>query len=105
MNFDPDVEHIFSIYPWPGNVRELENCVEYAVNVRAGSGIITRENLPLSLRNYSEKEIQEVKDGKLDQSKRDLIALTLQKNNYNIQKTARELGCARSTIYRNLKNR
>ena len=46
---DDDAVKKLTEYDWPGNVRELENVIERAI-VLAGSGVITSDVLPSSLR-------------------------------------------------------
>lgn len=104
MDFSPEVEQVFTNYSWPGNIRELENCVEFAFNISGDKDIITVDNLPASLQNNNSVYLDASQD-KLFLSKQQLISETLRKNNYNIQKTAREINCARSTIYRYIKKK
>ncbi|BCV23995.1 sigma-54-dependent Fis family transcriptional regulator [Gelria sp. Kuro-4] len=49
LELSPAAVQALAGHTWPGNVRELENCVEYAVNVAAGSSI-TPADLPTYLR-------------------------------------------------------
>lgn len=100
-------------YSWPGNVRELENVLERSwviarTNgadritedaVRAYQGI--EEELTGNEGDHAE-ETAPVKTS-IDDTEKVLIKDVLEKNNGNIQATAKELGIARNTLYRKIK--
>ncbi|MFH1130974.1 MAG: sigma 54-interacting transcriptional regulator [Pseudomonadota bacterium] len=94
-------------HDFPGNVRELMNIVEYAFVLCPG-GLILVEHLP-------EKFVQTYKGKKLDKAAKqtvnkladveaDLISETLKKNNFHRQKTAKELGISKTTLWRKIKH-
>ncbi len=86
-------------YTFPGNVRELENAIEHAF-VMCHNDTITPEHLPLNISNNGKcvNGITPVK-----KHEKDVIAETLERNQFNRNLTARELGVHRSTLWRKLK--
>jgi len=86
------------LYDWPGNVRELQNAIERGV-VIAKSRIMGPEELPIFRREKSM-----VREGKsLKDIEKEHIIDILDKNNWNISKSARILEIDRSTLYSKLK--
>ncbi|HCE6398833.1 TPA: sigma-54-dependent Fis family transcriptional regulator [Pseudomonas putida] len=84
---------------WPGNIRQLEQSIRLAVALAEIGNVILPEHFPglagasckletKSLKYFEKKKIQDVLDA----------------NQGNIKETARQLGIARGTIYRRLKN-
>lgn len=103
-------------YPWPGNVRELENVIERSrvMATAMGSSAITKDVI-LKYRGinefYSNSQDtklsteqmllkSETKD--LDTLEKEEIEKVLIKYNWNVQKSAKELGIARNTLYRKI---
>ena len=84
-------------YDWPGNVRELRNCIQRAI-IMASSNIITeqdlglKQNSPAILCNHVQNNIDV----------NNLVKL-INRNNYNISASARELNISRTTLYRLIK--
>ncbi len=89
-------------YNWPGNIRELENIIERAVLINQ-SGIITPADLPSDkvLPHHAPGTLTEV--GTLQEAERKHIQRTLEKNNWNITKTAEMLKIDRTTLYAKIK--
>ncbi len=95
------VTELFLQYPWPGNVRELQNAIEYAINMEQSS-VITYENLPLQLREFSKNNaITGLRDLEREEIRKalDLFGWT---EEGKIQ-AARHVGISRSTIYRRIR--
>jgi two-component system response regulator AtoC len=86
---------------WPGNVRELENAVERAVVVCKSSYIFPRD-LPASVRKLREDMLFHDHMSLTDVEKRHILSV-LQKNEWQIKKSAEELGIDRSTLYAKMK--
>jgi PAS domain S-box-containing protein len=90
-------------HDWPGNIRELENVIEssYVLCTGAAIGI---EHLPRELTarasgaegHSSMKVIRETQEA-------EAIRRALERNDYNRQAAARELGIHKSTLFRKLK--
>jgi len=82
------------LYEWPGNIRELENAIERAVVVSRKRKILP-EDLPIFQPEY----ICVSSDKTLAGIEKDHITRVLHENDWNISKTAKELGIDRSTLY------
>jgi transcriptional regulator with PAS, ATPase and Fis domain len=91
-------------YDYPGNVRELENIIEHAF-ARTRGHIITENKLPLYLREYKVSVPQNggaVKNCKdLEESAKILQAL--QRNHWNRELAAKQLGISRTTLWRRMR--
>ena len=105
-----DVMGELSRYNWPGNVRELENVIEHAVAL-VKERIITREDLPLHLRQAMEVEDpEEGRDSAFDLARkgyeeavRHLYLEALRVEGGDVVRAANLLGVSRATLYRRLK--
>ncbi|MCF7918445.1 MAG: sigma 54-interacting transcriptional regulator [Candidatus Cloacimonetes bacterium] len=88
---------------WHGNVRELENVIEHAF-VLCQSHEIKIEHLPGKLSGGTLKPVekQDFREA-LMKTEREILLLALERNEFNRQKTAAELGIHQATLYRKLK--
>ena len=102
-------EFLINLYQWPGNVRELQNILEHTVLFCLNDTIMI-EDLPQSIQknvmynsqwsrsrsfNVNQKEFSSCHE------KKSLLSL-LQESGGNLSATARQLGVARTTLYRHL---
>ncbi|TWT32355.1 Transcriptional regulatory protein ZraR [Posidoniimonas corsicana] len=94
-------------YGWPGNVRELQNVVERSALLGKGEMIDTID-LPPEMRvgggltapaSFSGKTLKEALEG----PERQIIREVLEKNDWNRNQTADELGINRTTLYKKMK--
>ena len=87
-------------YQWPGNIRELDNVCERALLV-SPDGVIRVEHLPdhISNRKIPNKTL----GVSLEKANHEIIKRALANNHGNISKTAKELGIARTTLYRQIR--
>lgn len=83
-------------YHWPGNIRELANALERAV-VSSRNNVITTEDLPSAISGSEDRETLENRS--LSSLERKHIELILDSNDWNITKSARQLGIDRVTLY------
>lgn len=97
---EPRAEEALLAYPWPGNLRELKHAIERACILASGP-LLTRAALfedvppepgwppdtPDSLSAY------------LEQCERSYIARTLERNQWQIARTAAELGISRKNLW------
>ena len=94
----PAAAALLEVYPWPGNVRELIATLRRAV-VLANSHEIQVADLGLESPVVLPRPA-----GALPHSRtpveRERLRAALELNNYNISKTANELGVSRLTVYR-----
>ncbi len=104
--FAPDALEAMLNYSWKGNVRELRNVVERLMIMAEGE-VITRKDLPEPVRGEpgvslpDPATINTLKDFR-DLAEKDFIVAKLQKNNWNISQTAREIDTPRSNLYKKL---
>jgi sigma-54 dependent transcriptional regulator, acetoin dehydrogenase operon transcriptional activator AcoR len=91
---------VMRTYHWPGNVRELENCIERALLISEGSAL---QKEHLSMR--PQKRASDFPSGpaSLRQGYKEMIEGTLNRCGGNVTMAVRELGIARSTLYRKMK--
>lgn len=104
MTFSKKVLELFSNYPWPGNVRELKNLVQRLAILTNGPEI-GLEYLPLEIQNQGAKKVSNEKDFKSarTQFEKEYIQERLETNNFNVSKTAQELGLDRTALHRKIK--
>lgn len=93
-------------YEWKGEVRELENIIERAI-IFAKNEFITVEDLPQSMHLLKDILIPE-KPGSLDdfikKVERGFILKSLETNNFDKDKVAKQLNLGLSTLYRKIKD-
>ncbi|MDX8382863.1 MAG: sigma-54 dependent transcriptional regulator [Ghiorsea sp.] len=110
--FSSDVVSLLQAYEWPGNVRELRNYVERCHILCAGQTLELDTMLPLDatqqqLPTYTAVPDDSVLlDGFHDARKRfekSYIIHHLEKNEWNVSKTATDIGMERSQLHRKIK--
>ncbi len=94
-------------YDWPGNVRELKNVIERLV-VLSMNGEIGLEDIPEEIRNKKRKgastalaTVRSLSDAKKEFEEQFIIK-ALERNEWNVTKTAEELKLARKNLYKKL---
>jgi PAS domain S-box-containing protein len=85
-------------YPYPGNVRQLENIIQHALIMAHGSKILP-QHLPENIKVSEAKSYDE----SISEMEKQMIEITLKKNNGNISLTSKKLGIGRTTLYRKIK--
>jgi len=83
---------------WPGNVRELENAIERAVVVGKQRSI-----LPQDLPIFSSEHHPGLLANSLKEIEKVHIISIIDRNKWNISKSAEILGIDRSTLYSKIK--
>lgn len=103
-----------SAYKWPGNVRELKNIIE-RLAIMTQDDVIDTTALPTEIRAAAQSE-DGVKSGNLlasdysdlkearEHFEKEFIRSKLIENNWNISKTAEEIGLERSNLHRKIKS-
>ena len=97
-------------YSWPGNVRELRNLVE-SLHLTSSHGTIALADLENAGLNVSgiggfeqdqggSASVDDTRD--LEEMQRRMIKRAIQDNNGNLTLAARQIGIARSTLYRKM---
>ncbi len=116
---DPEVEFYLRRYQWPGNVRELHNVAERVVSLAEGPKVSlmhlpvelfiapaqpTTSNLPPDA-SLPDKGVTswQINKKQAAEEERKLILDTLAKQRGNISRSAQEIGVARSTLYRKMR--
>ncbi len=114
LGFTDEAMAAMQRYTWPGNVRELENAIERAV-VLCRRPQIDLDDLPDSLQSGSmPREANHEGNGEqydkpmpleqaLEGPERRIIEAALKRNNWNRQKTAKELNINRTTLYKKMR--
>ena len=97
VKFDMSAVQALLEYDWPGNVREVENRVKRAV-VMSDSTLIKAEDLELPFEAQDGVGKETLKDIR-ERLEREFISSALAGNNWNIARTAEQIGVARPTLY------
>ncbi len=107
LEIEPDFIAVCLVYDWPGNVRELCNVIERAISL-AKDPVLSVRNFPPALLQMTDlfqedrsSASRRIEAATLNAQKR-LITDCLEKCNGNRSMAAKELGIARSTLYRKL---
>ncbi|MDX8381478.1 MAG: sigma-54 dependent transcriptional regulator [Ghiorsea sp.] len=113
VTFSDEVIQVLQGYSWPGNVRELRNYVERCQILCPGKTLTLETMLPLDLDVQQSVSFSSVPndtvllDGFHDARKRfecSYILHHLDKNEWNISKTAADIGMERSQLHRKIKS-
>ena len=95
LSFSTSALQALRAYEWPGNIRELENRIKRAV-ILSGTNRIGAVDLGFAAAVGTEtKTLQEVRE----EAESAHIRATLQRNNWNVTRAARDLGTSRTTLY------
>jgi DNA-binding NtrC family response regulator len=90
----PNAKKLLQDYNWPGNVRELENIIERALVIGRGDKI-TEEDLPFSKKTDPLPPLPK----SLKLMEKVHIERVLSENDWNISRSAQDLGIDRQTLY------
>ena len=105
-HMDPGAMALLMKHSFPGNVRELQNIIEHAYVLCQG-GVLLAEHLPEYLKpQNSEKQISHSRQDEfksLEEMESVLLRDILEKNDYNRQETAKQLGIHKTTLWRKMK--
>jgi len=98
LEFSPEAREKILAHSWPGNVRELIACIRRGA-VMTNTSIIPAECLGISITKnefLADKELGRAQ-AKLEVT---VIRTALERNRYNIKRSAAEIGVSRVTLYR-----
>lgn len=110
VTFSEGMLEVLQEYDWPGNVRELNNYVERCHILHSGEEMTADSMLPLDSSVQRTEPVADdlgMEDGFHDARKRfesRYIEHHLEKNNWNVSKTAAEIGMERSQLHRKIKS-
>lgn len=102
------VEQLFTHYAWPGNVRELEYVIKGAMHILEGK-TIRLTDLPKNmvqqptLDQWSIKTEEMALMPTLEAVEKQMIEKTLERTQYNISQSAKQLGIPRQTLQYKIK--
>ncbi|MEH7379041.1 sigma 54-interacting transcriptional regulator [Bacillus sp. JJ1533] len=100
---EPGFIHALMKYNWPGNIRELQNILERTMN-KSLKDVLTSQDLPNEIfENINLQKQEETIVLDRNELKKQAIIHALKKHKGNILHTAKYLGIARSTLYRQMK--
>lgn len=111
---EPSLQDMFYHYHWPGNVRELQNIIISAMNlINPGETVLRVEHIPeyfrerMALPRVPAKSQHTDAQITLQEALRDfektMIQESLEANQWNISRSAKELGMLRENLYKKLK--
>ena len=113
VRFTPPALARLEGHPWPGNVRELRNVVHRALLLRRGTAIdeadLTfdpdpsprqRDGNGIASQYVPGRKLEEL----LELAERQIVESALRQFNNNRERVAKELGVARSTLFKRLKD-
>jgi len=86
-------------YHWPGNIRELKHTVEKAI-ILCDNSMLTAEDFVFDKTSSNESKLD--KPLSLEEGEKIIIQNALNRNNWNISETAKELNVGRQTLYRKI---
>lgn len=104
--FSKEVMEAFLRYDWPGNVRELKNVIERVMVFAEDGAEVRLADLPSELLRSGKSAAAEgagsYKDAKYEFERGYLIQM-LEKNDWNITNTAKEIGLARRNLHEKIR--
>lgn len=86
-------------YSWPGNIRELKHTIEKGV-ILCNNNMLTTEDLFFDRTISLNEELNKIIS--LEEGEKIIIKKALERNNWNISETAKELKVGRQTLYRKI---
>jgi DNA-binding NtrC family response regulator len=98
VELDSQTEALLVKHAWKGNVRELENKLERAI-ILCENNLIRPADLDL---DFVPTDLMNNDQPTLESLEKQSIEKALIKNEYNISKTAEELGLSRASLYRRI---
>ncbi|MDX8387628.1 MAG: sigma-54 dependent transcriptional regulator [Ghiorsea sp.] len=113
VTFSDEVTQLLQAYAWPGNVRELRNYMERCHILCSGQMLTVETMLPLDAGSSNAPSFTSVPDDSVlmdgfhEARKRfecSYIVHHLEKNDWNVSKTAADIGMERSQLHRKIKS-
>jgi two-component system response regulator HydG len=110
VNFTPSAIDRLQTHSWPGNIRELRNSVHRALLLRKGPTIDASDlSFDQEVNPDTGITVPELPRGMtleqmLEKLERQIVETALRRYNNNRERVAKELGVARSTLFKRLKD-
>ncbi|MFA5524328.1 MAG: sigma-54 dependent transcriptional regulator [Tissierellales bacterium] len=101
FSINDEALNAIKVYHWPGNVRQLKNVIERLMIFKKGNEI-TFEDLPDEIFKHKYSKEDPLEYFGLEEAEEKTIWGSLHKNDWNITKTANELGISRLTLRRKM---
>ncbi|MGK4568366.1 sigma-54-dependent transcriptional regulator [Flavobacterium sp. 3HN19-14] len=96
VTFEPEALSQMQNHAWHGNIREMQNRIERAVILCEKDISVSDLDLELITRTTPNDDLQ------LSGVEKAMIEKVLRKNNFNVSKSADELGLSRAALYRRI---
>jgi len=105
VQFTPEAMTMLQSYPWSGNVRELRNYIERCHILKPGETIAMVDMLPLDQGDMSsDKNRVGNFHSAREAFEQSYLLHHLNKNNWNVSRTAEDIGMERSQLHRKMKS-
>jgi arginine utilization regulatory protein len=113
QNIASSLYHLLERYSWPGNIRELEHVIAAGMSsLQFDDTTISLEDLPPNIKGrissgasleIANSEGDIALENIMEKMEKEVLLLALKRNDWNISKTARELGLKRQSLQYRLK--
>ncbi len=105
VQFTPEAMAMLQSYPWFGNVRELRNYIERCHILRPGESIAVGDMPPLDQGDMPADTGQAANFRSAREAfERSYLLYHLNKNDWNVSRTAEDIGMERSQLHRKIKS-
>ncbi len=111
LKVEQELAQAFRDYRWAGNIRELENAVESMICMSGDDSCLTREHLPIYLKQLMERNLRETQKDRnqaphssyLKNPEDASVTEALKKHRGNLSRAAKELGILRQSLQYRIK--
>ena len=111
LTVESELAQAFLDYHWAGNIRELENAVESMICMSGDDLCLTREHLPIYLKQLMERNLRETQKDRNSASHSSyikdpedhIVTDALKKHRGNLSRAAKELGILRQSLQYRIK--
>ena len=103
--FTPEAMVRLQAYPWSGNVRELRNYIERCHILKPGASIAVDDMPPLDQSGMqADTDLSDSFRSAREAFERSYLLYHLNRNNWNVSRTAEDIGMERSQLHRKIKS-
>jgi len=105
IQFAPEAMAVLQSYPWSGNVRELRNYIERCHILKPGESIAVNDMPPLDQGGMqTDAELSNNFHSAREAFERSYLLYHLNRNDWNVSRTAEDIGMERSQLHRKIKS-